>query len=254
MLGRVSQRKSFFNFRRDINPKSHLLETTVLLLALSFGIQDSATYPIFQCFASNQTGNTVLFAIHIFHLTSDDRLSHTIVPIAISLGAFLAGAIFFGQVACLLRSVRRKWWLLVSSSLQTAIVASAAGIQLGYAAARKSDTPIGRAALALQAVAAGGQVSMVRGLMMSDLTTTMATAALVDVLIDPQLFAAPAKNIGRNRRVGFLIALVAGSFIGAAVYKNNGPGLTLMVGFIIKALATGMLLFNSTVPDDEEGG
>lgn len=76
------------------------------------------------------------------------------------------------------------------------------------------------------------------------MTTAMATAAWVDIFIDPFLLAGITKNRSRNRRAAFLLALIAGSFLGAATYRAGGSGFALVISVIIKAMAALLFLIN----------
>jgi len=49
----------------NLNVTSYLLEIELLLLSLTIGIQHTISFSDFYCFASNQTGNTVLFAVGV---------------------------------------------------------------------------------------------------------------------------------------------------------------------------------------------
>ena len=81
----------------------------------------------------------------------------------------------------------------------------------------------------------------------------MATAAWVDLVIDPRLLAPRTENRPRNRRLGFLAALAAGSLAGAAIARSaddaqgypTGSAVALLVSAAGKLLVTVMYLFNS---------
>lgn len=99
----------------------------------------------------------------------------------------------------------------------------------------------------------------------------MATAAWVDLLIDPHLLTVSrgsgpekkkkATNRPRNRRLAFLATLVAGSLVGAGIYRATAAGSAAAV-FVSaggKALVTVMYLFNGAEEEHEgekekEGG
>ncbi|KAF2122263.1 hypothetical protein BDV96DRAFT_640318 [Lophiotrema nucula] len=51
------------HLKHNLHLKSSLLEIELYLHALAIGTQDAILFPDFHCFASNQTGNTVLFAV-----------------------------------------------------------------------------------------------------------------------------------------------------------------------------------------------
>lgn len=79
----------------------------------------------------------------------------------------------------------------------------------------------------------------------------MATAAWVDLLVDPNLVSLRRRggerkptNRPRNRRLAFLVCLVAGSLAGAGIYRTAGSAVALLVSAGGKAVVTAMYLFN----------
>lgn len=112
-------------------PSPLLLESELLLLSLATGIQDATTFPDYACFASNQTGNTVLFAVGAAGLARD---AFELANIAMSLGVFVAGCVLSGQAGNYLvgkrgRPSRRRWWVLASNAVSTALVVAAVAVQ-----------------------------------------------------------------------------------------------------------------------------
>jgi hypothetical protein len=79
---------------------------------------------------------------------------------------------------------------------------------------------------------------------MTEISTAMATAAWVDLLIDPHMFT--LKNRPRNRRVCFLVALALGSLVGAGIYKTSGSAVAIFVSAGGKLLVTMLYFFNCT--------
>jgi uncharacterized membrane protein YoaK (UPF0700 family) len=222
---------------RDVHTTPFLI-TLILLLAFAIGVQDATTWPSFHVFASNQTGNTVLLAVAAFSLTPPDILPAAML--ALSLGMFVAGAMLQGQAGNIMRCARRRWWLLVSNALQTALVFAAVALQICFPA--ESSTPAAMGIIALLAFSSGAQVGMVRGLEVTEITTAMATAAYVDVVVDKRMLGQFTGNEARNRRVGFLVALILGSFVGAAVEKWAARGMALVVSGAVKAIVTVLIL------------
>ena len=102
--------------------------------------------------------------------------------------------------------------------------------------------PAATGIIALLAFSSGAQVGMVRGLGVTEITTAMATAAYVDVVVDKRMLSQFAGNVARNRRVGFLLALILGSFVGAAVEKFAASGMALVVSGAVKATVTVLIL------------
>jgi uncharacterized membrane protein YoaK (UPF0700 family) len=225
------------------------LELQLCILSLAIGIQDAVSVVDFHCFASNQTGNTVLLAIGLLRPTSryPDSLpanTFSLLTTIISLCFFILGVVSSGQFANALRAPNKRWWLLSSSIFQTALVFTVAGLQFAYLDAQTDSTTIGRVALGFLAFASGMQVAMVRALKISDITTAMATAAYIDLFIDPKLAAAPHANRGRNRRIAFLLSLVAGTFIGAAIAREAGSPVAVTISGGLKAIIAPSFFWN----------
>lgn len=105
--------------------------------------------------------------------------------------------------------------------------------------------------IALLAFASGSQVIQSRSLCMTEISTAMATAAWVDLLIDPHLMAVREPNRPRNRRLAFLVTLVLGSLVGAGIYRTAGSATAVFVSAGGKALVIFMYLFNGTEEKSE---
>ncbi|KAL6918965.1 hypothetical protein FSHL1_002946 [Fusarium sambucinum] len=213
-----------------------LLEVQLLLLTFSTGIQDAVSYPDFKCFASNQTGNSVVLAVGLAgHNNSVFNLSN----VGLSLGMFLAGAIMTGQLANFVGQ-RGRMWLIISHLIQTLLTFVAAIIHPKYSQSGNSPSAMG--SLSLLAFASGAQVASMRPFRIQEITTAMATAAWVDLVIDPSLLK--IRNRSRDRRVGFLISLVLGSFAGAFMRTGVGSSNALYVAGAGKTLVTLLLFLN----------
>lgn len=243
-VGNINAAVAYLQQEPDLT--SVLLEFELLLLAIAIGIQDAISFPDFHCFASNQTGNTVLFAVGVLL----DDPSHgegplfAISTIGVSLGFFSLGVFVTGQTANHFNIGQTRGWLVLSSVLQTTLVFIAGGLQSHYSDSVGPDTTIGRILVGLLAFSSGSQVAVVRGLKVTDITTAMATAAYIDIFIDRKLFAKLSENRGRNRPVLFLLMLAVGSFIGAGVGAKTNFGVAVLVSAAIKTLVAFLFLFN----------
>ncbi|EGZ76145.1 hypothetical protein NEUTE2DRAFT_97744 [Neurospora tetrasperma FGSC 2509] len=242
----------------DVVP-STFAEIQLLLLTFCIGLQDAVSFPDFHCFASNQTGNTV-FLLLAAALPEFNPSMFITANIATSLGFFLGSAYLTGQLGHLI-GPRRRLWLLVTNTIQTTLVFIAAALQFGN---YHTNTP-GKllfesgsidtmeavtgtrtlVCIALLASAAGSQVVLSRSLNMTEISTAMATAAWVDLVIDKRLMSRPLKeNRGRNRRVAFLVSLAVGSLVGACIYRWVGSAVAVTVSGGGKAVVGGMFLFS----------
>lgn len=216
------------DIREDI-----VLESQLLLLSFATGIQDAATWPDYGCFASNQTGNTLFLAIGVAGLAGN---AYSFGNISMSLGSFLAGSLVMGQIGNQI-GVRKRFWLLSTSIIQTVMVFVAAAISHSY-----QDAPAALLVLFLLAFSSGAQVAMSRSLKITEITTAMATAAYVDVVVDPAILQ--RHNRLRNRRVLFLAMLTAGCLGGAFVERAVKSTLTLVLCGVCKAIVTMVFFFN----------
>lgn len=169
--------------------------------------------------------------------------------IGAALGFFLLGGWVTGQVSHLV-GPRVRLWLVICNFLQSCLVFAAAAIQYIHGASLGGRDAV--LVVALLAFASGSQVVQSRSLEMTEISTAMATAAWMDLMIDPGLFK--LKNRPRTRRVMFLATLVLGALAGAGIYRSAGSWVAILVSAAGKMLVTGMYLFNSTdKPKSNEG-
>ena len=92
---------------------------------------------------------------------------------------------------------------------------------------------------------------MSRSLKITEITTAMATAAYVDVVVDPKLLA--VRNRLRNRRVLFLVMLTVGCFAGAFAERAVNSSFALLWCAVGKAIVTGSLLWNRKIGEAGKG-
>ncbi|KAG2172983.1 hypothetical protein INT44_004724 [Umbelopsis vinacea] len=233
----------------DLNVDS-LIEFQLLLATFCTGLQDAISYPDFRCFASNQTGNTVVLAVGIanyhYNASKPDSLFH-LPNIAMSLGMFLAGATITGQLGNYVGG-RRRGWQFITNLAQTAMIFGAAGIQYSHDVEETGSWAL--AVVALLAFSSGAQVAAARAFRVQEITTAMATAAWVDLVIDPKVLE--TKNHPRDRRALFLVALIAGAFAGAFMYSKIGSPSALVLSATGKTLVTAMMLLPKKVPLNHE--
>lgn len=222
-----------------------LMETQLLMLTFSTGIQDAIAFPDFSCFASNQTGNTVLLAVAVVG-RSNDLIN--LANIGTSLGCFLLGAICTGQIGNLIGR-RRRLWQFGNQMAQIMMVMGTAWIQ--YRHGVDATGAWARGALGLLAFSSGMQVAAARAMQIPEITTAMATAAWVDLVIDARLLG--LKNHSRDRRLLFLLMLVAGSLCGAFMHDRIGSPTAVVITGVIKFLvAFALLITKAELPVEYE--
>ena len=209
---------------------------------------DATTFPDYHCFASNQTGNTVFLCLALILPEFNGEMFIT-SNIGVALGVFLGAGWLTGQLSHII-GARKRWWLLFCNLVQTSAVLGAAAVQYIHGTEQSGSAAL--AVVALLAFSAGSQVVQSRSLSMTEISTAMATAAWVDLMIDQNLFV--WKNRPRTRRVAFLLSLVIGSLVGAGIYKQVGSPAAIAVSGAGKFLATVLYLFSpSEKPKQKEG-
>ncbi|KAH8675808.1 hypothetical protein BX600DRAFT_508012 [Xylariales sp. PMI_506] len=227
--------------------KNHLLEPVrptlfaefeLILLTFFTGLQDAISFPDYHCFASNQTGNTVFLTLAIVIPEFNGDMFIT-ANIGTALGFFLGAGWLTGQLSHLI-GPRKRWWLILCNLFQSCLVLAAAAIQHLYGTEKEGTAAL--TTVSLLAFASGSQVVQSRSLAMTEISTAMATAAWVDLMIDPHMFT--LKNRPRNRRISFLIALVLGSLVGATIYKTVGSAPAIFLSGAGKLLVAILYLFN----------
>lgn len=187
-----------------------------------------------------------MLAIILPHLDGEMFIT---ANIGVALGFFLAAGWLTGQLSHIV-GPRRRGWLILCNFIQSCLVFAAGAIQHVYGTDLTGPRTL--VVIGLLAFAAGSQVVQSRSLQMTEISTAMATAAWVDLMIDPNLFV--LKNRPRTRRVAFLASLVLGSLLGAYIYKTAGSAVALFVSAGGKLLVTAMYLFNGEdkkVPSSE---
>ena len=161
--------------------------------------------------------------------------------IGISLGCFLLAGYITGQLSHII-GPRSRAWIVFCNFIQTGLVSIAASLQYIHGVQLESISTM--TVIGLLAFAAGGQVVLSRSLSMTEISTAMATAAWVDLLIDKNLLV--VHNRPRTRRASFLAALVAGGFFGAYIYRELGSEFAILFSAVGKLVVTIMFLFNRT--------
>lgn len=166
--------------------------------------------------------------------------------VGISLSLFIAGGLVAGHLGNAF-GPRRRSWLLATSLVQTCMVWAAVVVQF-LLPIQKTGTAA-YIVLSLLAFSSSAQVAMARSLKMTEITTAMATAAYVDLLIDPELYS--WKNRSRNRRMAFLLTLAAGSFVGAFCTRGVHSAFALLISAVLKTIASLGFFFNPRMEEED---
>lgn len=205
----------------------------LLILTAGTGLIDAVSYlRMGHVFVANMTGNVVFVG---FSLLPGSGLS--LAASAVAIGGFLAGAFAGGRLAVHLND-RLPGWLWTAFTIQAAVLALVALLGgLGVL------TYTGHRALITTAVLAasfGLQNATVRRLAAPDLTTTVLTLTLVGLAADSRLAGGPGAR--PHRRLGSVLAMLAGAATGALLLRITSPTLVIALAAALVAVATTVLL------------
>ncbi|EFX05641.1 DNA/RNA helicase [Grosmannia clavigera kw1407] len=201
-------------------------------------MQDAVSFPDYHCFTSNQTGNTVFLMLAIVIPRFNGEMFLT-ANIGCALGFFLLASCLTGQLGHII-GPRCRLWLIGCNLFQACLVFAAGAIQNVYSVQVEGTRAL--VVVGLLSFAAGSQVVQSRSMAMTEISTAMATAAWVDLVIDPNL--AVLNNRPRTRRVVFLASLIVGALLGAVIYRNVGSSVAVLISAGGKVLVALLYLFN----------
>jgi len=205
----------------------------LLILTAVTGLIDAVSYlRMGHVFVANMTGNVVFLG---FSLQPGSGLS--LPASAVAIGGFLVGAFAGGRLAVHLTD-RLPTWLRTAFTIQAAVLALVALLGgLGVL------TYTGHRALLTTAVLAasfGLQNATVRRLAAPDLTTTVLTLTLVGLAADSHLAGGPGAR--PHRRLGSVLAMLAGAATGALLLRITSPTLVIALAAVLVIVATTVLL------------
>jgi uncharacterized membrane protein YoaK (UPF0700 family) len=195
------------------------------------GLDDAVSYlGLGHVFTANMTGNIVVLG---FAWAGAPGFS---VPATLtSIGVFLVGAVATGAMARRNPSRRtlllRALWIEAVFTTAAAVVAGL-GPNIGSGWQRYSM-------IALLAFAMGIRNSMVRRLSVADVTTTVLTMTVTGLAADSNL--AGGRNERAGRRVGAVVSMFLGAFVGALLLRHINAVWPLGISAAIVAAAALLL-------------
>lgn len=195
----------------------------LLLLSVTTGLVDAASVlGLGKVFTANMTGNVVFLGF-----AAAGTPGFKVLPFIVAIASFLIGALVAGRMgkAHVGRSERR--WLLVSASIEAALLWVAAIVAFHFDVATQAPEARLFAIIALTGIAMGYRNGTIRQLKVADLTTTVLTLTLTGLGADSR--AAGGANPNWQRRIAAVFAIFAGAAIGAALLFNVGLAAPLAV-------------------------
>jgi uncharacterized membrane protein YoaK (UPF0700 family) len=221
--------------RRSL-PIEHHYTLGLLILTMSTGTIDAVSYlALDKVFTGNMTGNVLFLGFGLVGVGSVPFLNNLI-----ALAGFVVGSILSGRII----GRNQPKGLPVSSRW---VLGGGAVLIVGLAVFWLSVGVLPKPALyvvtALLAIVMGGQVSAVKPVGNSDVTTIVVTNTVANLARDSRL----AGGVGRNwlPRLGAVVAMGVGAAIGAGIVGWLGGPEALLAAAVIFSIGTLTLVWAS---------
>lgn len=202
----------------------------LLLLSVTTGLVDAiSVLGLGKVFTANMTGNIVFLGF-----AAAGTPGFLVAPYLVAILSFLIGALVAGRTgkAHAGRPLRR--WLLVAAFIEAGLFWMAAVVALGFDVASQTPGASLYAIIALTGLAMGFRNATIRQLKVPDLTTTVLTLTLTGLAADSSL--AGGANPNWSRRVGGVLAILAGAALGAVLVMRMGLAFPLaLTGALVLA-------------------
>jgi uncharacterized membrane protein YoaK (UPF0700 family) len=196
------------------------LLASLIVLTLVSGLVDAVSYlGLGHVFTANMTGNVVVLGF-----AAAGAAGFSVSTTLTSLGVFLVGAVLAGHAA---RRIRDRGRLLITTMvLETVLIGAAALITFlsGTAAAGWARYTV----IAILALAMGMRNAAVRRIGVQDISTTVLTSTLTGLASDSVLAGGEGPRSGR--RIGAVVAMLAGAAAGAVLLLHVNAALPLLAG------------------------
>ena len=220
-------------------PVEHRYTVGLLLLTVSTGAIDAVSYlALDRVFTGNMTGNVLFIGFALVGVDGIPLLNNVI-----ALMGFIIGSIVSGRVIG-----RGHAKGLPRASAATLLVAAGILSCLGVALVLFSRPSEGGllAVTFLLACAMGAQVSAVRPIGNSDVTTIVVTNTVANLARDTRLGG--GTNASWAPRLFAVFAMALGAAIGAAAVIGAGRSVALLLAAAVFVTATAVLIVTSRLP------
>jgi len=214
-------------------PAEHGFTAGLLLLTASTGIIDAVSYlALDRVFTGNMTGNVLFIGFALVGVAGIPLLNNIV-----ALLGFIVGSIVSGRIIG-----RGHPKGLPAASAATLAVAAVIIVALGLALTLTRDLPEWALLIVTFVLAStmGAQVSAVKPIGNSDVTTIVVTNTVANLARDSRLGG------GRGQawlpRLLAIVAMGLGAALGAGVIQWLGGGAALLAGAAVFAIGTGVLL------------
>src|SRR6266568_4594532 len=206
----------------SLTNSERVLYGSLYCLTFVTGLVDAGSYVAMgHVFTANMTGNIIFLG---FAFGGVPGLS--VGRSATVLGFGLAGGMIAGKLDSLLGKLRRNIWLMAAFGIETLLLFGAMTVSWYFLP--RGGQHISKALygiIALTALGMGIRNGTVRRLAVPELTTTVLTLTVAALAFDFSL--TPGNNPRWRRRVGSVLMMFSGAFVGVQLLKHS---LVLLLG------------------------
>ncbi|MFK0254981.1 YoaK family protein [Streptomyces sp. NPDC090445] len=214
----------------------------MVVLTVTTGLVEAASLlTLGPVFTAMQTGNVLFLG---FGLVGEGGLS--VAAPAVSLGAFVAGAVIGARLETRLEADRHRWFV-IALLVEALLVAVAAGTAWGLHPVHRAPTARHLATIAVLSTAMGIRNVTSLRVRVPDLPTTLVTRAMTALMAGSALGHDALLARGRAataRRAASVGAMFAGGLAGAAWVHAGWP----VAGLLLVASAAVLLVAVAYVP------
>ena len=217
-------------------PVEHRYTAGLLLLTMSTGAIDAVSYlALDRVFTGNMTGNVLFIGFALVGVAGIPLLNNVV-----ALLGFITGSIISGRVIG-----RGHPKGLPATSAATLVVGAFVIVALGVTLLLVADLPEWALLVVtfLLASAMGGQVSAVKPIGNSDVTTIVVTNTVANLARDTRLGGGNNKNWAP--RLLAILAMFLGAAVGAGLINLAGGAVALLAAAVIFAAGTVTLVLTS---------
>jgi uncharacterized membrane protein YoaK (UPF0700 family) len=205
-----------------LTKSERVLHGSLYCLTFVTGLVDAGSYVAMgHVFTANMTGNVVFLG---FAFGGVPGLS--IGRSATALGFALAGGLLAGKLDSLFGKQPRNIWLGAALAIEAMLLLGAMAVSWYFEPRGGRHIPIALyGIITLTALGMGARNGTIRRLAIPDLTTTVLTMTVAALAFDFSL--TPGNNSRWRRRVGSILLMLSGAFVGVQLLKHS---LALLLG------------------------
>ncbi|CAO3649170.1 unnamed protein product [Cunninghamella blakesleeana] len=223
------------------------VDIQLIILSFPVGIMDALMLMKLEVFSNNQTGNTVFLGIALSNINSGLAIKWP--RNLVSLISFWIAAFLSGQIGHRIGNIRRIWVVLINTFSSLILYVPAILMYTDAISISNNQEKHILLFIMLISFSFGIQAATIRPFKISEIPTVVVTSAMVDLWSDKNLFK--KNNLGRNRRLGFIVSLFLGVITGSFLLKTTIEG-TIILAASIKLLISLSFIFNKSKTDDLE--